>query len=443
MGPLVGLMVLVGCTTPGTSDQGGDPIVTETTIATGTTAAPNSGPGPTNSSRVASADCAVPAGTAWQEQATANPIRLLETNDGLTVDIVEYPLPDYEGKPWSQWGQGVVMADGRFISAVGDHHGPDGNSFFYSYDPATAIITRFADVLSLVDHQEGQFGYGKVHAQMVPGPCGEVYAHTYWGTRRDLEYGDGYRGDLLMRIDPGSIEVVGVTAEGRGTASMAGSNDGALLYLEAVEPEANASELLIYDVPTRSPMASLSDQHAGNRALGVDNSDRVYFSSGNSRLSVYDPATAEVADVGATMPGEILRAVTSPRPDGSLVGVTRDPDEFFLLQTNGEIISLGSAAAYTASLAMSADGNHVYYVPGAHGSSWELGTPVIDLDPETGQQTTVVELYEAALEELGVRLGGSYSVVLDPGGRRLYVGLNAGEGDESFGRVFLAIINLP
>jgi len=72
-----------------------------------------------------------------------------------------------------------------------------------------------------------------------------------------------------------------------------------------------------------------------------------------------------------------------------------------------------------------------------------MGTPVIDLDPETGQQRTLVELFEAAAETLGVRLGGSYNVVLDPGQRRLYVGLNAGEGDETFGRVFLAIVNLP
>ncbi len=359
------------------------------------------------------------------------------------MDIVEYPLPGYEGKPWSQWGQGAVMADGRFISAVGDHHGFDGNSFFYAYDPTTSTITRFADVLSLVDHEDGEFGYGKVHAQMVAGTCGEVYAHTYWGTRRDLEYTDSYRGDLLLRIDPGSIEVVGVTAEGRGTASMAGSADGTLLYLEAVEPAEDNSTLVIYDVRARGQLASLTDQHSGNRSLAVDSNDRVYFSAGVGFLSVYDPLTGEVTDLGASLPGDFLRAATPARGDGSIVGVTRDPDEFFVLESNGAIRDLGNAAGYTASLAMSADGNHVYYVPGAHGSSGEMGTPVIDLDPETGEQTTLVKLFEAANAQLGVRLGGSYNVVLDPSGRRLYVGLNAGDGEETFGRVFLAIINLP
>jgi hypothetical protein len=335
------------------------------------------------------------------------------------------------------------MADGTFVSAVGDHEGPDGNSFFFAFDPDTNTLTRFSDVLSLVDHQSGDFGYGKVHAQMVVGPCGEIYAHTYWGTRRGLEYTGGYRGDLLLRIDPGSIEALGVTAEQRGTASMAGTSDGATLFLEMVEPESNASELVVYDVLARQKVAALSDPHIGNRALAVDSDDRVYFSSGATRLSVYDRASGTVAEVDASIPGEVLRAATPPRADGSIIGVTRDPDEFFVLSVDGTIESLGGAAGYTASLAMSGDGRHVYYVPGAHGKSGEMGTPVIDLNPDTGQQSTLVQLFEPAAEILDVRLGGSYNIVLDEERRRLYVGLNAGDGDETFGRVFLAIIQLP
>jgi len=389
------------------------------------------------------AGCADPAGAAWQEQATSQPVRLLELDNGLTVEIVEYPVPDYDARLWSQWGQGAVMADGTFISAVGDHDGPDGNSFFFAFDPNSNTLTRFSDVLSLVDHQAGDFGYGKVHAQMVVGACGEIYAHTYWGTRRGLEYSGGYLGDLLLRIDPGSIEVLGVTSEQRGTASMAGTSDGNTLFLEMVEPETNEGELVVYDLRARQQVAALDDAHIGNRALAVGNDDRVYFSSGATRLSVYDPASGTVAAVDATIPGEILRAATPPRADGSIVGVTRDPDEFFILRDDGTIEPLGSAAAYTASLAMSPDGGRVYYVPGAHGGSGELGTPVVELNVETGEQTNLVELFDAAAEMLDVRLGGSYNVVLDPEGRRLYVGLNAGEGEETFGRVFLAIINLP
>ncbi len=45
---------------------------------------------------------------------------------------------------------------------------------------------------------------------------------------------------------------------------------------------------------------------------------------------------------------------------------------------------------------------------------------------------------------LGVVAGGSFNVVADPSGDRVYVGLNGGESgsDESYGRVVLAVVDL-
>ena len=149
-----------------------------------------------------------------------------------------YPGPAETGNPWSQWGQGAVTADGRFLSAVGDHLGADGNSYVYEFDPATGRLTLVTDVLSLVDHQPGAWGYGKIHAQMVPGPCDQVYVSTYWGTRDDLVYGEGYDGDLLLRIDPTArtTGVLGVPVPGHGTPSMGGAPALGLLYGEATDP---------------------------------------------------------------------------------------------------------------------------------------------------------------------------------------------------------------
>ena len=66
--------------------------------------------------------------------------------DGVTVSAAVYALPEGEGNPWSQWGQGVVLPDGRFVSALGDHLGRDGNSWFYEFDPTTNLLTRTAEV---------------------------------------------------------------------------------------------------------------------------------------------------------------------------------------------------------------------------------------------------------------------------------------------------------
>ena len=152
--------------------------------------------------------------------------------DGPTADAVElrpgvravvYPGPAETGNPWSQWGQGIVLADGRVLSAVGDHLGVDGNSYLYEFDPASGRLTTIADVLSVVGHQSGAWGYGKIHAPLVAGPCGEIYAATYWGTRRNLEYGDGYEGDRLLELDPDARTISPLAGSGNG---LRGAVDG-------------------------------------------------------------------------------------------------------------------------------------------------------------------------------------------------------------------------
>ena len=89
-----------------------------------------------------------------------------------------------------------------YYSAIGDHLGADGNSYVYTYDPASGSLTQIVDVLELTDHNSGAWGYGKVHAQMALGPCDEIFFTTYWGSRRGLTYENGYEGDLLFHIDP-------------------------------------------------------------------------------------------------------------------------------------------------------------------------------------------------------------------------------------------------
>lgn len=79
------------------------------------------------------------------------------------VEAVVYPRPSYEGRPWTQWGQGLVLDDGTFVSAIGDHCGVNGNSYFYAFDPSSSTLRLVADVLSAVGHQPRSWGYGKVH----------------------------------------------------------------------------------------------------------------------------------------------------------------------------------------------------------------------------------------------------------------------------------------
>src|SRR5688500_4715014 len=37
-----------------------------------------------------------------------------------TIDFMYYPGQDYAGKPWSNWGDSLVV-NGKYYSAIGDH----------------------------------------------------------------------------------------------------------------------------------------------------------------------------------------------------------------------------------------------------------------------------------------------------------------------------------
>lgn len=387
----------------------------------------------------------------WTDGLSTEPVILADGSDGPAVRAAVYPRPDYEEGLWSQWGQGLVLDDGRFLSAVGDHIGPDGNSFLYEYDPAGDRLTQISDVLSLTDHQAGEWGYGKIHAQMVAGPCGEVYAATYWGTQRGLVYERNYRGDVLLRLDPAerTIEYLGVILEEHGVPSMAGSADDGLLYAEAANPELHDPQrgaLAVLDMATGDQIFATEDEedHRGFRAMAVDAEGRVMFSRDDGSLARWDPATAEVSETDITLPGDFLRAATPPAPDGTVYLVTQSPGVLFALDASGELRELGEAAGYTTSLAMAPDGGRLWYVPHAHGSAADVGTPVIEVDTATGDQRTVVELDPLAREALGLSLGGTYNVAVDADGSTLYLGMNANEpsADSLFGEVVLVIVEL-
>lgn len=376
---------------------------------------------------------------------------LLDGEDGgPRVEAIVYPRPDYEGRPWSQWGQGLVLEDGRFLSAIGDHLGVDGNSYLYEYAPDSGELTLLTDVLSLTEHDPGAWGYGKVHGQMVPGPCGEVYFSTYWGDSTGIAFGPTYEGDRLFRIDPvgNTIADLGVPVPEHGIPSLTGWAEGGLVYGEAPDPltEPWVGPFFVYDVAAGETVFVDDDpRHLGFRNIAVDGEGRAYYSMGEGILRRYDPASGEAEDLSQVMPGPWMRASTHPTEDGTVYAVTMEPGVFFAIEPSGELRTIGPARGYTASLALDPDGERVLYVPGAHGDSWEQGTPLIALDPSSGEEEVLVELNAAAEARLGLRLGGTYDLAVDPARRIVYIGVNAGPAGsgEPYGEIVLLVVHLP
>lgn len=415
--------------------------------------APTDTPPAADAEATADADCPAPGdgARAWEDGPSVELVTLADGAAGPRVRAAVYPRPDYAGNPWSQWGQGVVLADGRFLSAIGDHVGRDGNSFLYEFDPTVGRLTRIGDIASLAGHQPGDWGYGKVHAQMVAGPCGEVYAASYWGTRNDLVVGGSYHGDVLLRLDPErrTSESLGPVLEGHGVPSMAAWAEGGLLYAEAADPERfdpQRGAFVVIDMATGEQVFATPDEedHRGFRAMAVDGEGRVLFSRTEGRVARWDPASGQVEETGIVLPGDFLRAATSPAPDGTVYLVTQQPDVLFALRPDDTLRELGNAQGYTASLAMAPDGSRLWYVPDAHGGAAERGTPIIEVDTATGEQRVVVELDPLARDALGLSLGGTYNVAVDATGTVLYLGMNAAApgADDTFGEVVLVVVEL-
>jgi sugar lactone lactonase YvrE len=370
---------------------------------------------------------------------------------GVTVAAAVYPRPDYDGNPWSQWGQGVVLPDGRFVSAMGDEGTTDADSFIFEYDPTTNKLTRTADVLSIAGHTKGDFGYGKIHAQMRLDPCGTVYAATYWGSQDKVDYSGSYSGDLLMTYDPAThtLHKVAVPFEHHGIPSLAAWFPGGLLYMEAADPDQQTQKggsFTVWDLAKGKLVFQNADvDHEGYRNIIVDATGKAYFAGTPGKMNVFDPAKMKLTGTVDVPGGGTLRGSTPPAPDGTVYAVTQNPSEFFAMASDGSMRDLGAAQDYTTSLALDPDGSRFFYVPGAHGKGAKVGTPLVQVDTQTGKQTELVALNDLIEGKLHLTVGGSYDVAYDAASKTVYVGLNAGEvgGKSNFGEVVLAAVHVP
>jgi hypothetical protein len=427
-------------------------VIVSACDAGGSTGTDSSRPGDTtgtessSSSVIAAADrgdCGPPPEDVSWTAGEATELELIGEDGGLEVFAAEYPLPGPTDGLWTQWGQGIALGGGRHLSAVGDELGVDGNSWFFVYDNADRSLTRVFDVQSVVPHQPGAWGYGKIHAQMVADDCGSVWATTYWGSRRDIVYGDGYEGDHLLEIDPaaGTVKDHGAIAGRRGMPALAISTDGHTLVAVAVDAETNTAVLASYDASTDTVLDELDDpRHVGFRSLAVDDTGAVLYSIGGRGLASFSPESNEAIDTTTRMPGDWLRAVTPLTTDGTSYGVTQDDPALFTLFSDGAAEPLGDPRGYTTSLAMTDENDRIFWLPNAHGGAWEVGAKVLAMDTANGEVSELVSLGPMFEAKLGLRAGGTYSIVYDQG--RLILGVNASplNDDSGFGTVVLVVI---
>jgi hypothetical protein len=103
---------------------------------------------------------------------------------------------------------------------------------------------------------------------------------------------------------------------------------------------------------------------------------------------------------------------------------------------------------YATSMALSPDDHYLYYTVGAHGSTWNAGSPIIQLDLRTNTKKVLAFLHPFYQEKHGYVFGGSYSVCADSKATSLLITWNgrfrkSDETGESFGHLSFMHLAIP
>ncbi len=375
------------------------------------------------------------------------------------VRFIYYDCQTYAGKPWSVWGDGVVV-DGSYYSSVGDHLSPEGDAYVYRYDPETGELTSLMDLRGLLNRPEGTYTPGKIHSRLDVGRDGWLYFSTHRGsTKVALDPANAFGGDWIVRVHPrdGEAEVV-AHAPAEMQSLPTGMLDGErMIWYAGTADGLNQRDplFLAYDVEGRETL--FSSERGPHRAMILSTSTgKLYFTAEKpggpepGRLQAFDPR----------MPGKLhatdarlgMRAATMETPDGLVYTIDGDILWSFDVKTE-EVENLGGSAVasqtYTTSIDADPTGRYLYYIPGAHGGAEKDGTPVVQYDTLRGVRKVICFLHPVLEREAGYIPIGTFGAALSEDGGTLFVTWNGAheyEGKEKrvpFRSVGMTAIEIP
>lgn len=384
-----------------------------------------------------------------------------------TVDFLYFPGQDYEGKPWSNWGDSVA-ANGKYYASIGDHlaikdkgddtHGT-GTGRVFEYNPAKKTFRKLLDTTDLLALPKGHYTPGKIHSRLDVGSDGWLYCSTHRGSTTVTADKNSYEGDWVLRCDPktGKGEVV-VKAPVPKHCIPASVLDGErMIFYGGTAPGTDAKEqgvhFFAYDVKAKKVLFSGPDG-PGRYLMLAQSTGRVYWTPGKEdgvgQLVRYDPAKGGgPVKIDAEMG---VRAATEETKGGKIFTVSKGGKDgeavLFAFDTKTETVEeLGPAAVgvnqYVTSLDADPTGRYLYYIPGAHGGSEKDGSAVVQFDTKTKTRKVIAFLHSYFQDKCGATLAGTFSSAVDPDGGKLYVTWNVNRGGKSWDCCGLTVIHIP
>ena len=130
-----------------------------------------------------------------------------------------------------------------------------------------------------------------------------------------------------------------------------------------------------------------------------------------------------------------MRSSTRESKDGWIYGTTHGSGQLFRYRPSEDKLQpLGPAwltGDYVTVVELSPDERYLYYLPGAHGSAFRNGTPVVQYEIATGRRKVLAFLAAAFEKEYDYVPAGTYGMKLSADGTTLYVNFNGHAGDKT------------
>ena len=383
-----------------------------------------------------------------------------------TVDFLYFPRQDYEGKPWSNWGDSLAV-NGKYYASIGDHYSlitskgdPNlvGNAFVFEYDPQQKTFRELVDVRKLLNRPAGHYVPGKIHGRLDMDQDGWLYFSTHRGSTTVTVDKFHYQGDWILRVHParGEAEVVASYPVPKHCIPNSVLDPQRKIFYggtAAGDKSDGSVRFFAYDITQKKVIFDGPDGPA-RCMIFAESTGRIYYTPGKEdgvgQLVRFDPENP-----GPPTPIEAqlgMRSATQETPQGIVYTVSKGRNAgeaiLFAFDTKAEqATELGPAQVGTQTYitTMDADptGRYLYYIPGAHGGSEKDGSAVVQYDVKTKTRKVIAFLHPFYQEKYGVTLAGTFSSAIDPDGSKLYINWNANRGGRVWDCCALTVIHIP
>ena len=372
------------------------------------------------------------------------------------VEFLYYPEQTCEGRPWSNWGDSLVVGD-KYYSAIGDHGSPAGNAFLYEYDAKSRRIRTLAGTTDVLRLPDGHYMPGKIHSRIDLGRDGWLYYSTHRGSTRVTIDKYHYKGDWILRTHPetGKTEIVAHGPVPKNCIPTSVLDPEQLIFYGGTASgdfKNKTVTFFAYDIERRRVLHS-RENGPKRYLIYAKSTGRVYFMDEVSqKLMRYDPETGQPP---VAIEGTIgLRAATQETPGGLVYTVGQKDAHVWRFDTKCEQIEdLGPLAVasqtYVATIDADPTGRYLYYIPGAHGSSYRDGTAIIQFDTKNRTKKVIAFLHPFYEKKYGFVPIGTYGSAVSDDGSRLYVTWNGCRGGQDhrgrypFNTCAMTVIHIP